>query len=141
MRPCKDKGYRWKWWRGATWNLSMTVRLEDGDVVVGGGDDGRNGGDTYRTLVFSFHGAWRELLRRTFDRIAPGMSDGYEIQLERMPVMLNGKCPYQHNVVVRRADLHLLSPDGWVLLVFRTMTQLLRCRIRFIRDYDKFLNL
>lgn len=122
MRTKMDS-YRWQTWANVVWNIGFCMYQDD---------EGRT--------VFAFHGAWRELLRRVFDRLGTVLYRSYSVSLQAMPYLSNRLCPYHLCVTIDGADFSHVPAYEWPMLVSHALRSTVRCRVTTFQRLDNFLN-
>ena len=139
----------WQRLRGMTFRVAMVVMAPDAKATGTGRSDGGAGkpatevAGTGRSgaMTIAVKGCPKGLLRAVTDRLRGVMAEDIEIQVVRLPDLVQGVQTSWYEVVCRGADVRLAAPLEWCRLMAGLMNRYLRCEVTLCQSYEQFLRL
>ena len=122
----------WQRLRGMTFRVAMVVMAPDAKAT----GTGRSG-----AMTIAVKGCPKGLLRAVTDRLRGVMAEGIEIQVVRLPDLVQGVQTSWYEVVCHGADVRLAAPLEWCRLMAGLMNRYLRCEVTLCQSYEQFLRL
>jgi hypothetical protein len=129
-RKYQDGDYGHKRWPRGKPMLQVAMAIEPTDDTQE---------DTYKTLRFVFHGAFKLMLSHVFRQLRERLFNDYSVTEEVMQIV-NGKCYRSLIIQIEQPDLHRLSLTEWPLIIKSMMERTFRCKLTYFTNYEKFLN-
>ena len=141
----------WQRLRGMTFRVAMVVMTTDtpaakplGTLTDGGAgkpDAKATGTERSGAMTIAVKGCPKGLLRAVTDRLRGVMAEDIEIQVVRLPDLVQGVQTSWYDVVCTDADTQLAAPMEWCRLAARLMNRHLRCEVTLCQSYEQFLRL
>ena len=122
----------WQRLRGMTFRVAMVVMMPATEVA----GTGRSG-----VMTIAVKGCPKGLLRAVTDRLRGVMAESIDIDVVRLPDLVQGVQTSWYEVVCRGADVRLAAPLEWCRLAARLMNRHLRCEVTLCQSYEQFLRL
>ena len=122
----------WQRLRGMTFRVAMVVMMPATEVA---------GTERSGVMTIAVKGCPKGLLRAVTDRLRGVMAEDIEIQVVRLPDLVQGVQTSWYDVVCRGADVRLAAPLEWCRLMAGLMNRYLRCEVTLCQSYEQFLRL
>ena len=122
----------WQRLRGMTFRVAMVVMMPATEVA---------GTERSGAMTIAVKGCPKGLLRAVTDRLRGVMAEEVEIQVVRLPDLVQGVQTSWYEVVCRQADVRLAAPLEWCRLMAGLMNRYLRCEVTLCQSYEQFLRL
>ena len=122
----------WQRLRGMTFRVAMVVMMPATEVA---------GTERSGVMTIAVKGCPKGLLRAVTDRLRGVMAEDIEIQVVRLPDLVQGVQTSWYEVVCRGADVRLAAPLEWCRLMAGLMNRYLRCEVTLCQSYEQFLRL
>ena len=122
----------WQRLRGMTFRVAMVVMMPATEVA----GTGRSG-----VMTIAVKGCPKGLLRAVTDRLRGVMAESIDIDVVRLPDLVQGVQTSWYEVVCRGADVRLAAPLEWCRLMAGLMNRYLRCEVTLCQSYEQFLRL
>ena len=122
----------WQRLRGMTFRVAMVVMMPATEVA---------GTERSGVMTIAVKGCPKGLLRAVTDRLRGVMAEEVEIEVVRLPDLVQGVQTSWYEVVCRQADVRLAAPLEWCRLMAGLMNRYLRCEVTLCQSYEQFLRL